>query len=273
MTQPGSNAYTILEEMLTRWGLQSLAPEALRMLQDGYTDAQIPVLLQDTEPYKKRFRGNEARRKNGMPVLSPEEYLQTERSYGQVMANAGLPKGFYDDPDDFAGWIGNDVAPVEVQRRVGEAVDATSKIDANTQRAFLDLYGLQQGELTAFVLDAQRGRDVINKVIHGGRIAGAAKGYDVNLSKEQAERFGAMSSDDYVKQSQDFGRLAGVGEHLSNLYEGEDYGAEEAAQEVFGNNTDAERKRKKLLAREEGEFSGRGGVASAKSLSNAPGGY
>lgn len=272
MTQPGQNAYEFLVDMLHRWDLDALAPEALRLVQDGYTETQIPVLLQETETYKKRFAGNDARRKAGLPVLSPEEYLQSERSYRQVMANAGLPASYYDQPDDFASWIGNDVSPVEVQRRVNEASDALSRLDQNTKDAFREFYGIGEAELAAYVLDANRGRDAIDRVVHGGRIAGAARGYGVNLTREQAERFGAMSSESYVEDSQRFGRLAGLGEKLSSLYAGQDYTSEEAAAEVFGKSTEAERKRKLLTARETGEFAGAGG-ATTGALKQAPGSY
>jgi hypothetical protein len=266
------NAYVLLQQMLSDWGLDSLAPEVLHLLQDGYTQNQIPVLLQNTEAYKQRFSANDVRRQKGLSVLSPGEYLQVERSYRQLMANAGLPEGFYDQPSDFKDWIGNDVSPTEVQRRVGEAVDAVSRIDANTQAAFMDYYGLSQSELAAYILDANRGRDVINKVVHGGRIAGAARGYGVDLTKDQAERYGAMSGEDYVGQSQQFGRLAGLGERLSALYAGEDYRAEDAASEVFGSSTEAERKRRALVSRERGEFGSRG-APSRQALDTSPGGY
>jgi len=274
MTSPTpeeNNAYTLLVQMLEEWGLGSLASEALRFLQEGYTQAEIPVLLQDTEPYKKRFAGNQARRQKGLAVLSPREYLEAERSYRQVMMNAGLPEGFYDTPEDFAGFLGNDVSPVEIQRRVDEAVDAAYKADDNTKAVWASM-GLNPADMVPWVLDQERGRDELNRIIRGGRIAGAAKGYGVDLSQEQAERFGVMASDQYVKESQEFARLAGVGSKLSGFYSGQDYGAEDAADELFGSSTEAERKRKLLMGREEGEFAARGG-AGTKALGSGPGGY
>src|SRR5581483_6741621 len=136
---------------------------------------QIPVLLQDTDAYKQRFRGNEVRRQNGYQVLSPAEYLQTERSYRNILQQAGLPQGFYDSPDDFAGWIGGDVSPVEIQRRTDEAVDAAYKADDMTKQVWASM-GLTPDDLVPWILDQQRGRDELNRIIRGGRLAGAAKG-------------------------------------------------------------------------------------------------
>lgn len=266
------NAYNVLVQMLQSWGLEGLAPDVLKFIQDGYTQTQIPVLLQDTQAYKQRFSGNEQRRAKGLPVLSPAEYLSVESSYRQVMQNAGLPTGFYDQADDFTKWIGNDVSPAEVQRRVDEASDSIYRLDANTQQAFMDYYGVGAGELTAYILDADRGRDAINRVVHGGRIAGAAAGYGVNLTQAQAENLGGMSTQNYVQEAQQFGQLAGVGQRLSDIYAGEDYGVNEAGAEVFQGSTDAQRRRKALQAREQAEFSG-GGQNSATALGSQTGSY
>ena len=268
-----NNAFLMLKAMLEEWGLGTLAPEVLRLIQEGYTQAQIPILLQDTQAYKQRFSGNELRRQNGLAVLSPAEYLATERSIRQVMSNAGLPEGFYDDQDDFAGFIGNDVSPVEVQRRVTVAADSVFRMDGGTRDALRMWYPeISDSELMAWVLDPQRGRDQINRVVHGARIAGAARGAGASITQEQAERFGQMSSDRYLEEAQDFGRLAGMGERLSSFYRGYTYTAEDAAQEVFNDSAEAEERRRRLVAREEAEFSGRGG-ANADSLKQKSGSY
>lgn len=272
MTTPGApNAYTVLLDMLKQWGLQTLGPKVLEFLQTGYTEQEIPVLLQDTAEYKTRFAGNEARRKAGLAVLSPKEYLSAEESYRQIMYNAGLPPGFYDKPDDFAGFIGRDVAPVEVQRRVGEAYDAAYNADAATKAIWRSM-GLQDSDMMAWVLDAKRGRDELNKVVRGGRIAGAAAGTGVNLSKAQREKFGMMAGDDYVKQAGQLAELAGAGQKLSDIYTGEDYRADEAAEEVLSGSVAAKRKREKLFDLEEATFGGAGGAART-GLGSQTGGY
>lgn len=265
MTQPNpldadqQNAYTLLTDLLRQWNLESLAPDVLQLLQGGYTQAQIPTLLQDTNAYKARFAGNQVRRQKGLSVLSPGEYLQTERSYRQIMANAGLPEGFYDSPQDFSGWIGGDVSPVEVQRRVDEGVDAYLRWDPASKAAAQDLFPeIGEDGWLAWILDPERGRDQLNRQVHGARIAGAARGAGVDLSREQAERFGAESTNDYIKQATDFGTLSAAGVRLSGFHP-EQYGVEQAGQEVFQSSTEAARKRQQLFAREEAEFAGGGG--------------
>lgn len=267
------NAYIMLKGMLEEWGLGTLASEVLRLIQDGYTQSQIPVMLQDTDAYKQRFSGNELRKQQGLAVLSPGEYLATERAYRQVMMNSGLPGGFYDGPEDFAGFIGRDVSAAEVQRRVDEASDSIHRMDSGTRDALRMWYPeIGDGELMAWVLDQNRGRDQINRVVHGARMAGAARAAGANITKEQAERFGRMTTDRYIEESQAFGQLAGAGERLSSFYRGYDYSAEDAAQEVFNQSAEAKERRRRLANREEAEFSGVGG-ATSDSLKKNSGSY
>lgn len=272
--QPGGlppNAYMVLLDMLRQWGLESLGPKVLEFLQNGYTESEIPVLLQDTDEYKARFAGNEARRKAGLSVLAPKEYLKTEETYRQIMYNAGLPPGFYDSPDDFAGFIGRDVAPVEVQRRVDEAYDAVFKTDEFTKGVWRGM-GIGDADMLAWALDQQRGRDELNKVLRGGRIAGAALGAGVQMSAAQRERAGLMAGEDYVQRAGEFATLAGAGQKLSALYEGDDYGADEAVDEIFGLSAAARRKRERLFNVEEATFAGSGGAART-GLGQTSGGF
>src|SRR5213075_88659 len=90
------DAYLAVNALFKSYGLESLAPKIFDYVKNGYSGDTISILLQDTKEYKARFAGNEARKKAGLPVLSPADYLATEASYKQIMQQAGLPSGFYD---------------------------------------------------------------------------------------------------------------------------------------------------------------------------------
>src|SRR5690606_434666 len=98
----------------------------------------------------------------GLPVLSPAEYLATERSYAQVMKNYGLPKGFYDDPADFAGFIGGSVSASELQERVQSYSDLANREDPAI-KAQLRAMGMNDGDLLAFYMDPTRANPLIRK--------------------------------------------------------------------------------------------------------------
>lgn len=275
LDEEDTNAYNMLLQMLRGWGLESLAPEVLRLLQDGYSQDQVPILLQDTEAYKTRFAGNELRRKAGLPVLSPAEYLSVESSYRQIMSAAGLPKGYYDSYDDFASWIGNDVSPAEVNGRVQAAADTVYRMDEGTKRTLFEWYGVMPGDMVGYLLDPERGYAQVQAAYRGSRIGGAASGAGLALSRARGEELGSMAAGMNLQElagaTERYVERATQGARLGAIY-GVEYGEEEAGAESFGTDLTAQRRREQLAKKEKTTFSGSGGVTQG-SLSKAGGSY
>lgn len=255
------DAYQMLVAMLQQWGLESLAPDVLSLLQAGHSQDQISVLIQDTPAYKTRFAGNDARRKNGLAALSPAEYLATEASYRRIMASAGMPNGFYDDPSDFSAWIGADVSPTEVQSRVNLATDAAQQLDDNSKAAFWDYYKIGPGDLAAYFLDQDRALPLIQQQARAVRVGAAANQDNLRVDRTLAERLATSNVSDAdlgqtvgatAQLSQDVGKIA-------SLY-GDTYSVTDAANELFFNDSEAQRKRQRLTDRERATFGGSGGV-------------
>src|SRR4249919_2477702 len=127
LSGPDKNAYNAVLDMLTEFGLQSLAPHILGYIKNGYDSSTISYELQQTKEWKTRFAANEIRAKQGLSVLSPQEYIQTERSYRQIMQNAGVPAGFYDQSSDFTDFLAKDISPQEINDRVKAATDFVNR--------------------------------------------------------------------------------------------------------------------------------------------------
>lgn len=265
LTAQQQGAFDLMQSMLREWGLSSLMPDVREMLEDGRTVDQISILIQDTAAYKKRFAGNEARRKKGLPVLSPLDYLNTEAAYRQIMESAGLPLGFYDSPEDFTQWIADDVAPLEIKTRADEALDVAFRMDEPTAQAFRDFYGITRGNLAAFFLDRDRGLTELEKISRAGALGGAARSQGLTVGRGRAEQLattGIVEEGDYRRAlgevaglTRDVGRLAGI--------HGDIYGQREAEQEVFFGEEEARRRRRRLGSAEEAEFSGGSGASPA----------
>jgi hypothetical protein len=266
------SAFDVMVSMLREWGLESLVSQVRVMLEDGRAPEHIAVLLQDTEEYKRRFSGNELRRQKGMPVLSPRDYLEVEAAYRQVMESAGLPPGFYDSPEDFADWIGNDVAPLEIKTRVDEALDVAFQMDEPTAQAFRDFYGITRDGLAAYFLDRERGEQELKRVARAGLIGGAARAQGLDVDRARAEELagsGLVGRDDYRSALGQVARLTTDVGRLGSIH-GVSYGQTQAEQEVFFSDEEAQRKRRKLVGLEEGEFS-EGSGASPAALARSPG--
>lgn len=260
------NAIEQLKRTFAEYGLGSLADRIAEFIYQGYTDTTVSLMLQDTPEYKQRFAGNEARRKAGLPVLSPAEYLATESSYRQVMRSAGLPKGFYDSEDDFSKFIAQDVAPSELKTRVDTAAKAIDNTDPYYTQALREMYGLSNGDMIAHLLDPERATPLVMKQVKAVEYGTAAikQGLQVT-SPTQYEQFTQGGTG--IGAEQGMAAVAELAPQLSKLgaISGEQYDQSTAEQEVFGGLASAKRKRQQLQAQEEARFTGRSNIES-KSL-------
>jgi hypothetical protein len=258
------SAYDALIEMLRSYGLESLAPAVLTFLQDGYTQDQVSVMIQDTPEYKERFSGNDIRRQKGLAALSPRDYLNVEAAYRQILSTYGMPIGFYDSPSDFASWIGEDVSPQEIQSRVTLAVDAANELDDGTLTAFRDWYGVGATDLAAFFLDRDRAMPHIQKIAKAVQIGGVANRDGLDVTRERAEQLGGLAGNrDARELMSQVAEVTRRGDALSNIYGGEDYRQSDAENEVCAQSESARRKRLRLSQYEEAAFGGTSGVGQA----------
>lgn len=260
----GSNrdAYAALHSMFKGFGLESLAGKIYDFVKNGYSADTISLLLQDTPEYKDRFAGNEIRKKQGLPVLSAGEYLATEAAYRQVMESAGLPRGFYDNKNDFSDLIGKNVSPTEVQNRVDLAVQATTMAPENVKQALKQITGLTEGDMVAYFLDEEKAMPLLNKSIKAAQIGAQALAQGLSFDVGYTEGL-AMAGITAEQARQGYSSLAQEMTSLSTL--GEIYGVgwsqREGEQVAFEGNAAASEKRKRLASQERGAFSGSAGTA------------
>lgn len=262
LTGDQENAYEQVLGLFKQYDLETLAPQILKMVQQGYDQTTISVMLQDTPEYKRRFAGNEARKKAGLSVLSPAEYISLERSYRQVLQSYGLPKGFYDSPSDFTQWIGTDVSPSEINDRAQIASDAVNSSDPAYIEA-LQQMGLGHGDMVASVLDQKRALPVLKKIVGAAQIGaeGIRQGLNVDTSRAMQWASQGVTQQQAAQAYQTIGQNVNTARELGQRY-GEVYGQTELEDELLGGSGLASAKRKRLAARESGEFAGSGGTES-----------
>jgi hypothetical protein len=265
------DAAVALTNLFKSYGLESLAPAIVGFIKQGYSGDTISVLLQDTPEYKKRFAANDARRKAGLPVLSPNEYLATERAYRQIMSEAGLPKGFYDQPSDFEGWLAKDVSPSEIQTRVKAASDVITNAPQEARDYFKKYYS--DGDMIAYALDQSRAAPLVGKQFEALKIGGAAAKQGIDIGSSLAEELaGAGVSQQQADQG--FSLIASEqpnADKLASIYGQDGFTTTDLARETFESNGSVGDRRKKLASQERANFSGSGGVGSS-SLSQNGGG-
>lgn len=251
-----------LAAVLGRYGLGSLATEVLGFAQQGLSDPEIEIKLQETDAWKQRFIGNEARRQKGLPVLSAAQYLSKEDGLRAQMRMYGLPEGFYDQPDDFARAIGADLGAQELGQRLEarKAVIDDGALTGALQYA-QDNYGMTSGDLLAMWIDPERATPLLTRQAEASMIGAAAArtGFGA-VSKTEAERLAAMgiSAGQAASGYSEAASLIGLTGGEDSVTRGELQAAS------LEQNAQAKRKIEQVQDARKARFQGGGGFAESK---------
>lgn len=257
------DAYMAVQALFKSYDLGSLAGKIYDYVKNGYSGDTISILLQDTKEYKERFAGNEARKKAGLPVLNPGEYIATEASYKQIMQSAGLPSGFYDQNSDFNDWIGKNVSPSEVQTRVDLASQATTLANPNYRKA-LNMMGISDSQMTAYFLDSKRALPILQKSAATAAIGGQALSQGLTFDKAYAEQL-ALKGIGQEEAQQGYSAIATELEtmHMLGQIYGEEWNQRSSEKAIFEGEGEALKQKGRLLSQERGQFSAGAGTARA----------
>jgi len=258
----GSNrdAYLSLKTLFEGIGLGSLAGKIFDYVKNGYSSDTISILLQDSDEYKKRFAANEVRKKAGLNVLNPAEYIAAENSYRQILKQSGLPKGFYDSNEDFVGFLGGDVSPTELQGRVNLATQASTLANASMKQA-LQQMGIGQGEIAAYFLDQNKAMPFIQKAAAKAAIGAEAlqRGFAFDQAYADELATSGVSRDQAAQAYSRIGDQFNTLQSLGNVYGG-GWTQRQAEEDVFRGGNAASEQKRRLIASERGNFSGSAGT-------------
>ena len=255
------DAFTALAQLFDSYGIGSLAPKIQEYLVSGYAKDTISLLLADTPEYKQRFAANQARVAKGLPALSPAEYLATEKSYRQIMSAAGLPVGFYDQPEDFRFLLESDLSPQEVQSRVKAAQDFVNNAPAEARAAFGQWY--TNGDMVAYALDPTRASSAVERAYQTAAAAGYARQQKLDIAQTRAEDIAKLGlSGDAL--SQGFSAVASEAPNATKLAQIDNQAltTDDLMRETFLNDAGVAEKRKRLASAERGRFGGSSSTGS-----------
>lgn len=259
----GASAKAIIDGFLGQYGLQTLSAWAWQKWQSGATIDQIMLELRATPEYKQRFPAMEALAQKGH-AMSEAQYINYETSAKQIMRAAGLPEGFYDQPDDFSKLLSNEVGLPELQSRIQAYQTLAYQSPPEVLDAWHNLYGLSSGELVATFIDPDRAQPLIEQRLAAAEAAGwsAKTGFGA-LSKDQAEALAKLGLTPDQFQAQ-FGKLAtqrGLMDPLTGTTD-QGVGQQTMLDAAFGANADAQRKLEEAKGARLSEFAGGGGGAA-----------
>lgn len=268
---------SIIKSYLDEWGIGELANDLNNIVVDGDSVDTAVAKIRATDTYKRRFKANEERKRNGLPVLSEAEVLANERTYRQALSNYGLPTGFYDSYEDFVNWIAHDTSPQEIQARAQDAAErylfASQETKAMADKFAIEEYGraLTPSEYIAKILDPDKAEPLIRqKLVAAGIAAEAARSFrdQDRLSRTRAEDLASQGLTEQQAR-QGFGELASHEQRDQFLagVSGENLTQKELEDEALFGRQSATRKR--LIDQERSRFSG-SYVGQQTGLTTAP---
>lgn len=273
-TETQQSAFDILNNMLSQYGLSSLTGTLKDILLQGITDQnEISLKLQGTNEWKTRFAGNEMLRQKGLPVLDVAQYLSVESSYAQVLKNYGLPAGFYDDPQDFANFIGNSVSANELQQRAQMYADVARREDPALKDQ-LSAMGLSQGDLLAYMMDPTRATPLIQQKYQTALIGGAARRAGITPDTAFAQHLADLGVSEQ-QAAQGYGQIAAElpqEQKLGQIYN-DNIQQSDLESETFDGNGAVTAKKKRLASQERASFSGSAGVGNGSLGRSSSGSY
>ena len=279
MTDPLSpdqaSASAIIKQQLSDWGLDSLDETLNGLIKDGLGSDAISLKLQDTAQYKQRFSANAVRLKKGLAALTPAQYLSVEQSYRQVLQSYGIPQGFYDSPDDFAGMIGNDLSPDEVKQRAQDAQSIWLSTDEATKHEFTRYYGLSDGAAIASILDPDKALTVVQRMTQASQLAGAAARNGLNpLAQSDAESWADMGvSSDQAQKA--FGQIGATAQQDANMAArfGSGFTQTDAEKAALFGDAKALRTQQAMYSAEKGLFSSTAAASETSQTTRQQGAY
>lgn len=214
------DSLSVLRGLFASYGLGDLADVIVKyqtdpkFLTSGNIDENVVMEdLKQQPQYQERFAAKLQRdaqiqqaRANGeyttLTPISEADQLKLEQQYTDLARQAGLPVGFYDNPQDFKALIAGDVSPDEYSTRISMAQQAALQSNAALREQLKQQYGIDEGSLTAFFLDANRAQavtaDATNKMV---RQFNQAALQSVGVEGSVAEQVAAQSAPTAVNAS------------------------------------------------------------------------
>lgn len=189
-TSEQRNALAYIEEQLKQFGLGNMTEKVWKyILDNGIEDRnRIQLWIYSQPEFKQRFPAFEELQKKYRGV-TPQEYIQLERQYAQVMRGAGLSSTYFDQPDDFTSLIANDVSQAEFQDRVENGFKKVAQADPKVREAFRQYFGVEgDAALAAFFIDPERSAPKLTKAAQMAEIGGAASTMGVQINADYAEK-------------------------------------------------------------------------------------
>jgi hypothetical protein len=258
------SAKDIIKGELDAWGLGGLTDWAWGQITSGASQPQVEAEIKKTGEYQARFSGLIEHNKHPEygPAISEADALSYERTIAENLTRFGIPKGAYGQVD-FQRWIGEGKSVDEQVNRIKVASDLQFNEPAEVRSSIERLYGIHEGDLTAWTLDQDTLPAIQRKIEAGSMAAAAARTGFGTLNAIQAERLADLS--DPSTAAGDLSNLAKQKAlYIGTPGEGGDFSLDQVISAFFGGDQDLQGQIRRRAAQRAAEFQGGGGIAASQ---------
>ena len=264
LNQTQQNAFDLMKSTLQAWGLTALLGDLQNFIIQGDTSPDTLTLkLSQTQAYQQRFAGNAERIKNGLPALSPAQYIAMEEQYQNVLRAYGLPSGFYDQHSDFTDFIGKDISASELDARAKIAHDQYMAAPDYVKNLWSQYFGTK-GDAIAAILDPKVATQVMQDRSTQVGIGGAAAqvGLQVGQPRAQSLQQQGVTIAGAQKAYQQIAQSMPTDQNIAARF-GTQFNQTDEENDLLLGNAQAGLKRQTLYGEEKGLFQSRPGVDAA----------
>lgn len=248
------DAQGIIEDVLKRYGLETLTPWAWQQITQGTTPAQVKNDLYNTPEFKARFPVIFERQAKGLPAVSPEMVVRYEDTVRQLGSRYGIPQQFL-TRDYIQSQMAADKSPAEIDERFRlnqmAVYEAAPEVRAELRR----LFNVHEGDLTAFFLDEKQAAPILQQKVAAAQVGAAAlrTGYGALTGQEALGL--AQQGVAPAEAQRGFSQLAGSQQLFSPLNAGETpITREQQLGAEFGGNAEAQQAIKQRARQRLAEF-------------------
>lgn len=250
----------IVEETLRQYGLTSLVTWASNAIVNGWSEDQVILELYKRPEFKTRFAGMFMLEAKGKPPISVDEYLSYEKTVHSLAAMWGMQL----TKDEVDNLIGNEVSPVEIERRFDIVAAAVYESDPETRSELERMFGVNIGTQMKYWMDPKKELGLLQQQYRMGEIAGAALRTNYGeITKAQAQR---LTEAGLTREAAitGFGELARMDELFTPLDIGEAGVTRDQQIELLAGDADVQEMVEDIQKKRQAEFEGGGGYATGQ---------
>jgi hypothetical protein len=261
-----SSAFAVLKTQFDKYGLGTLADQVKELILGGTSTSEVTLALRQTNEYKKRFAGNEARLKAGLNVYDEATYTNLEDAFAEIYSSYGMKELLGDSAEtaqeQFAKFIGNTVAPTEVKRRF-QIAQTLAMSDTDTKKAIKNLYPmLTDKDIMSYFLAPKETLPKLEVKAQAAQIGGAFYRQGLSTDIASLENYVAMgvSTEQAAAAASNIAQVLPRGTFLSELDKTGTKFTQQTAEDIFLKNSAAAiNQQEQLKQKERARFQGSSG--------------